>query len=149
MGQKDNPVEQNCSCSGGDCGGVSRRDFLRVGAAASAAMVAGVDCCADETSASAAGKVRVSAHLIPAEKNLPVGWLRSLVEIGERAVWKGEELKTIGMPVGGIGTGQLYLCGDGTLGQWDIFNEFEFIGWGARSYARRAIRKPVPHGNQR
>jgi uncharacterized protein (DUF608 family) len=50
------------------------------------------------------------------------------------------------MPVGGIGTGQLFLCGDGTLGAWEIFNEHEFVGSGQCNYARRGIRKPVAHG---
>lgn len=41
---------------------------------------------------------------------------------GERKVYKGDELTTIGMPVGGICAGQLYVRGDGTLANWWIAN---------------------------
>ncbi|WP_117879663.1 GH116 family glycosyl-hydrolase [Aureibaculum luteum] len=37
-------------------------------------------------------------------------------------VYSGKQLKYVGMPVGGINTGQVYLGGDGQLWYWDIFN---------------------------
>ncbi|MBI4584056.1 MAG: twin-arginine translocation signal domain-containing protein [Planctomycetes bacterium] len=60
---------------------------------------------------------------VPADKKLHPEWVRSLFERGERTVYRGADLEKIGMPVGGICTGQLYLGGDGRLWHWDIFNE--------------------------
>jgi uncharacterized protein (DUF608 family) len=60
--------------------------------------------------------------LVPADKKLRPEWLRPLMERGMPAVYRGAELDKIGMPVGGIGAGQLYLGGDGKLWHWDIFN---------------------------
>ena len=48
-------------------------------------------------------------------------WLASLTQRGQAEVFSGEQLKYVGMPVGGIGCGQLYLGGDGQLWLWDIF----------------------------
>lgn len=62
-------------------------------------------------------------HYVPAEKNLSEQWLESLYARGERTVYRDDELFTIGMPCGGVGAGQLYVRGDGTLARWWIFNE--------------------------
>ena len=48
--------------------------------------------------------------------------MRSLAARGQRSTYRGADTAKIGMPVGGIGAGQIYLGGDGTLKQWDIFN---------------------------
>ncbi len=63
------------------------------------------------------------AHLVPVDKKLSREWLKSLTERGAQEVYtaKAGELKHIGMPVGGIACGQLYLAGDGTLWLWRIF----------------------------
>ncbi|UOY04893.1 non-lysosomal glucosylceramidase [Muricauda sp. SCSIO 64092] len=60
-------------------------------------------------------------HLIPEDKRLSQAWIRSLYERGVPEEFSGEQLKYIGMPVGGIACGQLYLGGDGRLWLWHIF----------------------------
>jgi non-lysosomal glucosylceramidase len=60
---------------------------------------------------------------VPADKKLDPAWVKSLFARGEPAVYRGGELATIGMPIGGICAGQLYLGGDGKLWHWDIFNQ--------------------------
>ena len=62
-----------------------------------------------------------SAFLIPEDKDLPEDWVSSLTTRGKPEVWSGDQLRYIGMPVGGIACGQLYLAGDGRLWLWDIF----------------------------
>ena len=61
-------------------------------------------------------------------------WVQSLTAMAmRREVYRGKELEKIGMPVGGLCAGQLYLGGDGKLWHWDIFNKT--IGTGDGNYA--------------
>ncbi len=76
--------------------------------------------------------------LVPADKKLSPQWIKSLYERGMPTIYRGTDLKYIGMPVGGITTGQLYLGGDGKLWHWDIFNQH--MATGADHYAH----PPVP-----
>jgi uncharacterized protein (DUF608 family) len=62
-------------------------------------------------------------HRVPADKKLRPEWVKSLFERGAPEILRGGDLKFVGMPVGGIGAGQLYLGGDGRLWHWDIFNQ--------------------------
>lgn len=64
-----------------------------------------------------------SRHLIPEDKKLSPEWIKSLYERGKPEVFKSSnnQLKYIGMPVGGVACGQLYLGGDGRLWFWHIF----------------------------
>ena len=73
--------------------------------------------------------------LVPADKKLSEDWVKSLFARGERTVYRGKDLDKIGMPVGGICTGQLYLGGDGRLWHWDIFNQ-PIGGTGDSHYAK-------------
>lgn len=64
-------------------------------------------------------------HNIPADKKLDPQWVKSLYRRGfpTRYLKSRNELRYIGMPVGGLQTGTLYLGGDGRLWLWDIFND--------------------------
>lgn len=64
-------------------------------------------------------------HNIPVDKNLDPNWLSSLYNRGkETAYYKSKnELKFIGMPVGGLHAGTVYVGGDGRLWLWQIYNE--------------------------
>lgn len=60
----------------------------------------------------------------PVVKQFPDGFPKVLDARGEPLVYTREnsaDFEYIGMPVGGIGAGQLYLGGDGQLWFWDIF----------------------------
>ncbi len=109
----------NCESSSCGCGPTTgRRDFLRVlsAGATAAALPAGTQVMAGPFT-----QKDLSKHLIPADKKLDAAWVASLTQRGQAEVFPGEQLKYIGMPVGGIGCGQLYLGGDGKLWLWDIF----------------------------
>ena len=73
-------------------------------------------------------------HLVPVDKKLDAKWLASLRAKGAPQVWRGDALKPIGMPVGGIAAGQMYLGGDGRLLHWAVFNKHVNTGYGQRCY---------------
>ena len=80
-------------------------------------------------------------RLVPADKKLRPEWVSSLTERGEPAVYRGSDLDKIGMPIGGLCAGQLYLGGDGRLWCWDIFNQH--VSTGAEHYAKPLTPSPV------
>jgi uncharacterized protein (DUF608 family) len=87
-------------------------------------------------------------HNIPVDKKLDPQWVRSLSNRGTVTKYfkSKNELKYIGMPVGGINTGTLYLGGDGRLWLWDIFNanqegiDPKTIEWGSVLHDGKKVR---------
>jgi uncharacterized protein (DUF608 family) len=114
---------------------LSRRQFLAAGAGTLALSLAGD--CGESTSAEKEG-----THHIPEDKNLDKAWVDALFARGGPKVYRGEELTCIGMPIGGICAGQLYLLGDGTLAEWEIFNTEQNTGYGDTCY--RTYTPPSP-----
>jgi non-lysosomal glucosylceramidase len=70
---------------------------------------------------------------VPADKKLLPDWTRALFERGVPAIYRGKDLQWIGMPAGGLCTGQMYLGGDGKLWLWHIFRAAHG-GTGAEHY---------------
>ncbi len=119
------------SLNAGDGGLMGRRDFLRgvgmgmawLAATPSLRVVAG------PFSEGGGGD-----HFVPLDKKLHPEWLRVLRDPGESTWYTGADLRTIGMPVGGVCAGQLYLSGEGRLIYWDILNRNQNTGYGALNY---------------
>ena len=45
----------------------------------------------------------------------------------KRKIHRGEALRGLAMPLGGIGTGSIAICGDGSLRQWQIHNQANHV----------------------
>jgi uncharacterized protein (DUF608 family) len=98
---------------------IHRRDFLQRAAFAAVALMTG--------GVSSFGEIPLSTdpqRFATADKKLSPDRIKLLFDRGSPAVYRGSDLKFIGMPVGGLTCGQLYLGGDGKLWLWDIFNQF-------------------------
>ncbi len=120
--------------------GVDRRDFLKfVGLGATAISLSPWEAMAGPFTREDFEK------LVPADKKLRPEWVQSLFERGTRTVYSGNDLDPIGMPIGGLCSGQVYLGGDGKLWHWDIFNRH--VGTGSEHYAKpmKAV-SPVDQG---
>ncbi len=104
---------------------MERREFIkRTGmGVASLSLLGGASCASVKD-------LPQSTHHIPADKDLDPQWIEALFARGTRRPYRGEELETIGMPCGGIGAGQLYVRGDGTLAHWWIANNAHNTGPG-------------------
>ena len=114
---RKNRQEDNCS-TGACCSGMTRREFL----ATSSAAAAGLPIVAGPFSRVALAAEGEIGHYVPVDKKLTPEWIASLTARGVPKVWSGEQLNYLAMPVGGIGAGQMYLLGDGSLACWHIYN---------------------------
>jgi uncharacterized protein (DUF608 family) len=104
---------------------MKRRPFLRLASLSSLGLgLSSHRMLAEETPAEV-----LYAKFVPADKQLPADWIASLttrghkLDAGIRYSKKDGNLDVIGMTVGGICCGTVYLSGDGQLWVWDIFNQ--------------------------
>jgi len=120
------------SCPPGCCDhSIDRRTFVQL-AGAGAAAVSGIG--AGSACAGPFDRQDTVDHFIPVDKKLSRDWVRSLFAKGGRSWFEGAELESVGMPVGGICAGQVYLTGDGRLEFIDIFNQYANSGYGRVNY---------------
>src|SRR5947207_1132724 len=63
-------------------------------------------------------------------------------EPSPRHVYRGEHLRAVAMPLGGIGTGTISLCGDGSLRQWQIHNQVNHLACIPHSFFAVWARRP-------
>ena len=122
--------ETSC-CESGGCGAVDRRTFVKLGGAGLAAWSAAA---AGYATAGPFSSQDTIDHFVPVDKKLRPDWVKSLFARGDRTWYAGDDLKTIGMPVGGLCAGQVYLTGDGRLVYWGIFNQRINSGYGRLNY---------------
>ncbi len=118
-------MTETCSGKQCACGGSTRRDFVKLlGAGAAAAVAARLPVMAGPFTRAD------FSRLVPEDKKLDPAWVKALFERGAPEVLRGANLKYVGMPVGGLCSGQLYLGGDGKLWHWDLFNQHQSTGAG-------------------
>jgi len=123
---RDDVRDGDCGCGPCGCGDtdersegdVSRRSFLRsasAGALTAASLGAGRAFTAEE--------VNEYLRVIPADKGFTKEQVEALYRRGgPSVVQQPDALRHVGMPVGGLFAGTVYLGGDGRLWLWDIFN---------------------------
>ncbi|WP_254561337.1 GH116 family glycosyl-hydrolase [Dyadobacter diqingensis] len=102
---------------------IKRRDFLRQGSL----LTTGLFIMRNAGWANALKPDGYPLHNIPVNKNLNPAWIKDLYKRGKATIYlkSKNELKYIGMPVGGLHAGTVYLGGDGRLWLWQIYNETE------------------------
>src|SRR5581483_10774205 len=60
-------------------------------------------------------------------------------------VYQGEAIRHVALPLGGLGTGQIALGGDGGLRQWQMVNQINHLGFlPASFFALRATSLEPP-----
>ena len=127
-------------------GNLDRRDFLRIAGAGAALALANQSALSMATPSFRPDFDR----LVPEDKKLSPQWVQALFARGEPITFtkSRDEFKYLGMPVGGLFSGHLYLAGDGRLWHWDVFNQFIFTDDRAKCHYALpvAVESPISQG---
>lgn len=67
----------------------------------------------------------------------------------DRRIIRGEHLRAVAMPLGGIGTGTISLAGDGGWRQWEIHNIPNHLGYVPHSFFAVRMRPEAVHFSKR
>jgi uncharacterized protein (DUF608 family) len=117
---------------------IGRREFLTIaGLGAATALLA------DLPAVAGPFEDKDFEQLVPRDKKLSPAWIKSLTERGRPESYRGAERNFVGLPVGGIACGQLYLGGDGRLWYWDIFTSSTTTDYEARIWAGPHYEHPL------
>lgn len=142
-------VNSSC-CAGGACSPVtgasfSRREFLATNVKAGLFVSAWAGL-SRPMMAGAADADNPYLRVIPADKKLDPAWVKSLFERGEKGVYRSQAaMQHIGMPVGGIFAGTVYLSADGRLWHWDVLNA-EAYGIAPKPFVHEGRPRKSNHG---
>lgn len=147
--ETDDAARNEC-CPGSSCGPgpassskraasrrVDRRAFLALTTLGAAGVVGGA-VGMRAAAAQALGVPEDQVRFVPADKGISKQRLAELAARGEPTVVSDRQaLRYIGMPVGGILAGRVYLGGDGRLWLWDVNNPSVVTAsyWEGTSYA--------------
>jgi len=105
---------KNAPCKPVTGTGIQRRDFIKAMGLATGGLLLGFPSC---------GRQAASSYQVPSNKGLSAEWFEQLYKRGSHEIYTGKELAYIGMPVGGLCAGTVYIGGDGKLWLWDVFNQ--------------------------
>src|SRR2546428_4172434 len=96
-----------------------------------------------------AGLVAPSASVTKAGEAFSALAVPPAASRADRVVYRGEQLRAVAMPLGGIGAGAIALAGDGGLRQWQVVHNVDHVAhapgsffafWGKQAGGEAAAR---------